>query len=155
VQRVDRLVGTAIALFALAVLWTARRFPDVPGQTLGASTLPMIVGGCLLACGLLLVWRSRSAGRYAAGDAVARDAPRERIAPAMGILAAIAVYLALADTLGYLLVAPVTLLIALLSLRVRPLPAIGWAIAATLAVHLAFYKLLKVPLPWGLLPPLY
>jgi putative tricarboxylic transport membrane protein len=29
--------------------------------------------------------------------------------------------------------------------------AIGWSLVASLAVHLAFYKLLKVPLPWGLL----
>ena len=28
-------------------------------------------------------------------------------------------------------------------------------IVAALAVHLAFYKLLKVPLPWGIVPVLY
>ena len=29
------------------------------------------------------------------------------------------------------------------------------AVAGTLLVHLAFYKLLRVPLPWGVLRPLY
>ncbi len=28
---------------------------------------------------------------------------------------------------------------------------LGVALIATLAIHTAFYKLLKVPLPWGLL----
>jgi putative tricarboxylic transport membrane protein len=30
-----------------------------------------------------------------------------------------------------------------------------WAIGGTLVVHLAFYKLLRVPLPWGPLTPFY
>lgn len=172
-QRIDRWVGAAIAVLAIAVLWTSHSFPDVPGQKLGASTLPTIVGACLLVCGALLMLRSRSAARYAQEEEAARqvaaataknpllahladvDASAEQIAPALGMLAAIGLYIAAADTLGYLLVAPVCLLIAQLSLRVKLLPAIGWAVLATLAVHLAFYKLLKVPLPWGLLPPLY
>jgi putative tricarboxylic transport membrane protein len=36
-------------------------------------------------------------------------------------------------------------------LRVPPGRAITIAVIATLLVHLAFYKLLRVPLPWGLL----
>ena len=35
------------------------------------------------------------------------------------------------------------------------LPALGWALVGTLVVHLVFYKLLRVPLPWGVLPPWY
>ena len=30
-----------------------------------------------------------------------------------------------------------------------------WALGGTLLVHLAFYKLLRVPLPWGVLRPFY
>ena len=40
-------------------------------------------------------------------------------------------------------------------LDVKLLPALAWALAGTLLVHLAFYKLLRVPLPWGLLRPFY
>ena len=32
---------------------------------------------------------------------------------------------------------------------------LGWAIGGTVVVHLAFYKLLRVPLPWGVIPPFY
>jgi len=38
---------------------------------------------------------------------------------------------------------------------VRWLPALLWALGGTVVVHLAFYKLLRVPLPWGWIPPLY
>jgi putative tricarboxylic transport membrane protein len=30
-----------------------------------------------------------------------------------------------------------------------------WAIGGTLVVHVAFYNLLRVPLPWGVLKPFY
>jgi putative tricarboxylic transport membrane protein len=42
-----------------------------------------------------------------------------------------------------------------LTLRVRVLLALIVACAATFAIHFAFYKGLRVPLPWGLLPVLY
>jgi putative tricarboxylic transport membrane protein len=152
VRSIDRWVGAALALLAAAVYWTARSFPNVPGQKLGASTLPVMVAAGLFACGLLLVVRSTRAARYRAS---AEPAAEERIGPAIGILASIALYVVASDTLGYLLVAPVSLLIAQRALRVRWPTAIGWSIVATLAVHLAFYKLLKVPLPWGIVPVLY
>jgi putative tricarboxylic transport membrane protein len=37
------------------------------------------------------------------------------------------------------------------SLRVRLAVALVVALATTLAFHWAFYKLLRVPLPWGVL----
>jgi putative tricarboxylic transport membrane protein len=153
VRTVDRAVGAAIALLAVAVFWSSRSFPNVPGQKLGASTLPGIVAAGLFVCGLLLLLRSTRTARYA--HAAARPATAERVWPAVGIVASIALYLVASDALGYLVVAPLTLLVALKSLRVGWGRAIGWSIVASLAVHLAFYKLLKVPLPWGVLPVLY
>jgi putative tricarboxylic transport membrane protein len=135
-RAVDRAVGAAIALLGVAVYLSSRSFPNVPGQKLGASTLPGIVGAA-----------------YDAGGG--EPAASERIAPAIGILASIGLYLAASDALGYLPVAPLALLVALRSLQVGWARAIGWAIVASLAVHLAFYKLLKVPLPWGVVPVLY
>lgn len=64
-------------------------------------------------------------------------------------------YIALADKFGFLLIAPLCLLAVFRVLQVRWLPALGWALAGTLLVHVAFYKLLRVPLPWGALRPWY
>ena len=48
------------------------------------------------------------------------------------------------------------LLLALfLQLRVKPWLAVVVALAAAFAIHAAFYKLLRVSLPWGVLPILY
>ena len=42
-----------------------------------------------------------------------------------------------------------------LAFRSRFMPSLLWAVVGTLVVHVVFYKLLRVPLPWGVLRPLY
>lgn len=161
-RRVDLGVGAALALLATAVLWSARSFPAVPGQKVGAGFLPMLIGAGLLVCGIVLVWRAlrRGAGTPgvagAAGPAdSAASRPAEHYGSAFVIMAVFAGYVLLADRLGFLLVAPVALVLLLRTLEVAWRPSIAWAIGGTLVVHLTFYKLLRVPLPWGVLRPFY
>ena len=153
-RTVDQRVGAALALLALAVLWSARAFPAVPGQKLGAGFLPMLVGAGLLLCGLGLVWRSWRGRGY--DDPTAQpESSRRDLFSAFTIVASVLLYIALADKFGFLLIAPLCLLAVFRVLQVRWLPALGWALAGTLLVHVAFYKLLRVPLPWGALRPWY
>ena len=79
----------------------------------------------------------------------------EHYGSAAAIIGAVVAYIALADRIGFLLVAPLCLLAVFLALRVKPVPALLWAVAGTIVVHVAFYKLLRVPLPWGVLRPFY
>lgn len=150
-RRVDRWVGVGLALLGLAVLWSARSFPNVPGQKLGAGFLPMLVGGGLTLCAIGLLRRSWRAD----ADAPAREARAEHPGSALVIIGTVIGYLLLADTLGFLLVAPVCLFAIFLALRVKATHALWWALGGTIVVHLAFYKLLRVPLPWGVLRPFY
>jgi len=62
-------------------------------------------------------------------------------------------YIEAANWLGFLPTAVVILLALFLVLRVPPRRAVLIAVVATLVIHFAFYKLLRVPLPWGLLTP--
>lgn len=149
-QGVDRGVGLGLTLLALLVLESARHFPNVPGQKVGAGFLPMLVGVGLLVCGLALIWRSRRAP----AEAATARAP-EQVWPALVVVAAIVVYVLAATTLGFLLVAPLVLLAVFKTLRVAWRPALLWALCGTVAVHLVFYKLLRVPLPWGVIRPFY
>ena len=65
------------------------------------------------------------------------------------IVGGVVAYVLLANTIGFLLVAPVLLFVWCPILGVRPLPAVVVAIVGTLLIWYAFYKLLSVPLPWG------
>lgn len=150
-RQVDRWVGLALALLAAAVLWSSRAFPVVPGQKLGAGLLPGIVGVGLLVCGVALVLRSLRRGADAAPDM--REP--ERWGVALLIVGVVLGYVLLADRLGFLLVVPVALALVFRALRVAWMPALLWALAGTAVVHVAFYKLLRVPLPWGVLRPFY
>jgi putative tricarboxylic transport membrane protein len=152
VQQVDRWVGAMLALLGTAVLWSSRAFPAVPGQKVGAGFLPGIVGAGILLCALLLVWRSTRAAVYANAE---QSPQNERYAPAAVVVAACLGYILLAERLGFLIVAPLCLIAVFLVFRARLGPSLLWAVAGTLVVHVAFYKLLRVPLPWGVLRPLY
>jgi putative tricarboxylic transport membrane protein len=154
VRNTDRWVGLGLAVLALAILWSARAFPDVPGQKLGAAFLPMLVGGGLLLCGIGLVVRSLR-GRAYAHEADDEAAPAEHFGSSVVVIGAVVVYIALSERIGFLLIAPACLLAVFLALRVRWRLALVFALGGTALVHLVFYKLLRVPLPWGVLTPLY
>ena len=153
-QRVDRWVGLALAGLGGVVLWTARDFPDVPGQKLGAAFLPMLVGAGLVVCALLLVLRSF---RARAGQGDAPPAPLSagaRLAP-LAVVGCIAAYVLLAERLGFLLVAPALLFVLFLAFGRSVVGALAWSLAGAVVVHVVFYKMLRVPLPWGVIPPFY
>ena len=67
------------------------------------------------------------------------------------MIAGLLFYIFAADTLGFYVTG-----IVLLALWTRVLGA-AWrvsipvALVATVAIHLSFYKILRIPLPWGLL----
>jgi putative tricarboxylic transport membrane protein len=155
VRRIDRWVGAGLAVLALAVLWSARAFPNVPGQKLGAAFLPMIVGVGLLLCGIALVVRSLRRGAYTESEADTKPEVEEHFGSAVVIVGAVLAYILLSERIGFLFIAPLCLLAVFLALRVRWTTAVLCAIGGTLLVHLAFYKLLRVPLPWGPLTPFY
>lgn len=154
-QRIDLRAGLFLAFLGAVVLVSARGFPDVPGQKLGAAFLPMIVGAGLCLCGLLLVWRSRRPSATLQGAAADGTPGAERIGPPLLVLLAIAFYIVAAERLGFLVVAPLVLMAMLRTMGQRGLPMLAWALGGTVLVHVAFYKLLRVPLPWGVLRPFY
>jgi len=158
-QRSDRWVGLGLTGLALAVLWSARAFPPVPGQKIGAAFLPMLIGAGLLLCGIALIVRDMRRARALDRAAAAPPAGVERKAEHFGssavIIAAVVFYIVLSEKIGFLLIAPICLVAVFLALRIRWRTALLWALAGTVLVHLGFYKLLRVPLPWGVLNPFY
>ena len=122
----------------------------MPGQKFGPAWFPGAIAIGLAACGVALaVSGARHRGPwYALPDWVQRPRPRAGVA---AVLAGLVFYILLADRLGFHLTA-----IALVAAWVRILGA-SWrvtvpvALLAPLIIHLAFYKGLRVPLPWGLL----
>jgi putative tricarboxylic transport membrane protein len=135
------------------VLWHIQGFPAMPGQRFGPAWFPGLVALGLVACGALLVLQGLRSGTR---PAIALPEWTRHARPLAGVAAVIGgllLYVLAADKLGFHFTG-----FALLAIWMRVLGA-SWRAAlpvaaiATLAIHLSFYKLLRIPLPWGILEP--
>ena len=148
----DALGGAALVVLGAVVLWHIQGFPPMPGQKFGPAWFPGLIAGGLIACGaLLVVSRLRAAASeplLALPDWTRRARP---VASVASVIAGLLAYVLLVDRLGFHITAAALLLVWSRLLGASWRLAVPISLAATVVIHLAFYKLLKVPLPWGLL----
>jgi putative tricarboxylic transport membrane protein len=155
----DAIWGALFIIGAAAVLIHVQGFPRIPGQNVGPGLFPGVVAAGIAVCGVILVVRGLRA-RAAVAGAHARWfvlppwlRSGQHLAGFAVLIGVNVFYLLAVDRLGFLITGVVYLLALMGVLRVRPGRAIPVAIVMTLLIHYAFYKLLKVPLPWGVLAP--
>ncbi len=146
----DAVTGAALVALGLVILWHIQGFPAMPGQKFGPAWFPGIVAAGLAACGVLLVARGvRSrAALFTPGEWVRRPRP---LAGFVSVIAGLALYVVLSNPLGFHVTSILLLLAWLRILGTRWPVAIPVAIVAPILIHLAFYKMLRIPLPWGVL----
>jgi putative tricarboxylic transport membrane protein len=148
----DAVFGVVLIALGAAVFAAIHGYPRIPGQNVGPALFPGLVAAGLIACGLLLVGGGlRERARSPWFVALPWLASRRHVAAFATLVASVIAYIGLADRIGFLIVAPVALFAMFRSLRVRGGPAALVAILASAAIWYAFYKLLRVPLPWGVL----
>jgi putative tricarboxylic transport membrane protein len=146
-------VGVLLLVLAGAIGWHVRGFPDMPGQKFGPALFPGMIAAGLAVCGALLAFRGMRTR-----EPLIELAPWLRyptlVANFLAICGALVFYIVAADVLGFVLTGTLLLLGLFLKLNVPLVRAIVVAIVATLVIHALFYKVLKVPLPWGILQPI-
>jgi len=148
----DAVVGAALIALAIAILVHIQAYPLIPGQKYGPALFPGVIAVGLIACGLLLARRGvrRGLPLFEPGRWLRSPALVTNFLAICGVLV---FYAAFAGMLGFLVIGAVCLLVLFLKLGVRLAPGVVIAIVATLVIHTLFYKLLRVPLPWGVLEP--
>ena len=147
----DVTAGLLAAMLGLAVVLQALTFPAMPGQPIGPSLFPIVIGLGLMAAGAgLIVGGVRAPGLpYVELEDWARR-PRAVASFAL-VVAALLFYAVAVNTLGFFLTATVFLSVLFLGFGLRRRRILPLALAVTLAIHYVFYTLLRVPLPWGVL----
>jgi putative tricarboxylic transport membrane protein len=163
----DVPIGAGLLLLALAILWHVSSFPAAPGQPYNAALVPGLAAVGLALAGL----RKKRAGRDASAAAVekgpdldaltsSQDVEVLETAPVPSRLLAIVVtagaivfYLIAANFLGFIITGAIILAVLMWAYGVTFKVLLPVSIIGALVIHLAFYKLLSVPLPWGLLQP--
>jgi len=151
----DAVFGLILLLLGALVLAVVRSYPGIPGQQVGPALFPGLIAIGLCICGLMLLvkgWRERHAAPWLRLGGWAAS-PRHVLAAAL-VIGAVLFYIFASERLGFLPIAAISLLALMLAMRVRPGRAVLIALIASLLIHAAFYKLLRVPLPWGVLTPI-
>lgn len=152
----DAIWGALFGLLAVALLVHVQSFPTIPGQKFGPALFPGVIAVGMAVCALLLIVKGfasrRRGGERAEWIAFNPwvDSPRHVIAFVL-VIGVNVFYIFAVDFLGFVITGTIYLatLFAIFGVRARWILPI--AVAVTLVIHYSFYKLLKVPLPWGLL----
>jgi putative tricarboxylic transport membrane protein len=146
----DAITGAVLLALGLVILWHIQGFPPMPGQRFGPAWFPGIIAAGLAGCGLVLMVQ----GVRGHAPWVTLDGWMRRARPLAGfasVIAGLVAYVVLADPLGFHLTGFLLLLLWMRILGTRWPTALAVAIVSPVVLHLAFYKLLRVPLPWGVL----
>jgi putative tricarboxylic transport membrane protein len=152
----DAVFGAIFLALSLLVLWSIQSYPKIPGQNIGPAAFPGAVAALLALCSVLLIAqgvRARADSPWFVRGLWTRQ-PRQLIAFAV-TLGGLALYVVASERLGFLCTGLVMLLALMRALQVRFGLALAVSIVSTFAIHFAFYKGLRVPLPWGFVPVLY
>ena len=146
----DAVTGATLLALAAVLLWHIQGFPEMPGQKFGPAWFPGLIAIGLGVCGVRLVYAgARQRGPWMTLPGWAHGG--RPLAAVASVLGGLGFYITAADTLGFHFTA-----LLLMALWTRLMGA-SWrivvpvAVLAPIAIHLAFYKLLRIPLPWGVL----
>ncbi len=150
----DAVLGLLLLILGVAVLAIVQDYPTIPGQQVGPALFPGLIAVGLCVGGFLLVvrgWRARASVPWLLMDDWIRS-PRHVLALVV-LLGSVLFYILASQWLGFLISSVLILTTLFRVLELSLARSVLIAVLATLVIHFAFYKLLRVPLPWGVLTP--
>lgn len=146
----DAIIGVALIVLGLGILWHIQGYPEMPGQKYGPAWFPGIAAAGIAICGAGLVFQGlRGRAPWITFDDWMRHA--RPVAGFLSVIAGLAFYVVASGPLGFHITSVLLLLAWLRILGARWALTIPVAILAPILIHLAFYKVLRIPLPWGVL----
>ncbi|MFZ6761932.1 MULTISPECIES: tripartite tricarboxylate transporter TctB family protein [Acetobacterales] len=156
-QLSDKVTGALLIALGGVTAYGASLQPGVPGQDVGPSVFPAVIGLGLMGCGAMIAFGVGHS--FEAPDDTIPAEPGEtvprppRFAEWRAFLAPLLLvfYVLVSETLGFLITAAICILVMTRALGGSWRLAVALALLGPVGLHLAFYELLRVPLPDGLL----
>jgi len=157
----DRFTGLFLVALGALAAYGGSRLPPVPGQQVGPNVFPLVVGIGLVLCGVMIAFgighkfeEEAEADLAAHSDQPVEAARPNKLAGLMALLppGLLLFYVLASERLGFVPTAFAMVLSVAVALGARLKLALPLAVLAPVGVHLIFSKLLRVPLPAGLLP---
>jgi putative tricarboxylic transport membrane protein len=155
----DRVTGLFLVGLGAAAAYGGWQLPPVPGQPVGPNVFPLVIGTGLALCGLAIAFGighsfEEEEELIPVEGGQPKQAPPGRFYGLRALLppALLLFYVAVADRLGFIITAGLIVFVTSTALGARLKLSLPLAVLAPIGVHLIFSKLLRVPLPAGLLP---
>jgi len=155
----DRYTGLFLVGLGSLSAYGGWLLPPVPGQPVGPNVFPLVIGTGLAICGLMIA--------FGIGHSFEEEEELIPLEPGQQIVvrsrfvegirallppALLLFYVLAVDRLGFIITAGLIVLATSTALGARLKLAIPLMLLAPVGIHLIFAKMLRVPLPAGLLP---
>ena len=147
-KRNDIIAGIIFIVLGIFIFTQTIRYPaPLEKGHPGPGLFPNILALLFIGFGLALVLKAR---KLTSAGVEITPGPR-KISNSLFVLAIVAFYIVVVNFLGFLVTSAVLLFLLMKKLRVTILKSAIASIVITLFVNLMFSKILRVPLPWGIL----
>jgi putative tricarboxylic transport membrane protein len=152
----DKLFGIVLTLCGISLFIYSRTITALQGQQVGAGLFLLIISTGFFICGLVLTRRGIKNQSQSMNVEPGFQTPEEfrnkRVLLGFILIpVCLILYIIFSNSLGFIPTAFLLLLVLFLVFKVSPWVAVLVAIVATLFIHVVFYKVMSVPLPWGIL----
>ena len=153
----DRVTGLFLVGLGAAAAYGGWQLPPVPGQPVGPNVFPLVIGTGLALCGLGIAFgigHSFEEEEELIPVEGGQPPPAGKLYGLRALLppALLLFYVVAADKLGFIITAGLIVYVTSTALGARWKLSLPLAVLAPIGIHLIFSKLLRVPLPAGLLP---
>ena len=155
----DRVTGLFLVGLGAAAAYGGWQLPPVPGQPVGPNVFPLVIGTGLALCGLAIAFGighsfEEEEELIPVEGGQPTPPPTGKLYGLRALLppALLLFYVVVADRLGFIITAALIVFATSTALGARWKLSLPLAVLAPIGIHLIFSKLLRVPLPAGLLP---
>ncbi|MEK6717553.1 MAG: tripartite tricarboxylate transporter TctB family protein [candidate division NC10 bacterium] len=147
----DAVVGAGFVAAGALIFTGTLGYPTLEAGHPGPSLFPRILGSLMAVFGGLLSLQGLRARDVTDEVAWLRLHKNPAFINALVVLAGVLAYIFLVEHLGFLIMGALVIFTLMWRLQVRPLKAAVVAIVFNALVHFLFAKVLRVPLPLGIL----
>ena len=155
----DRVTGLFLVGLGAAAAYGGWQLPPVPGQPVGPNVFPLVIGTGLALCGLAIAFGighsfEEEEELIPVEGGQPTPPPTGKLYSLRALLppALLLFYVVVADRLGFIITAALIVFATSTALGAKWKLSLPLAVLAPIGIHLIFSKLLRVPLPAGLLP---
>jgi len=147
----DTVVGAGFVAAGALIIAGTLNYPSLDGGHPGPSLFPRLLGGLMAIFGGLVGLKGLRTGDTTEEVEWLLLHKSTGFINAVFVLVGVTAYILLVEKLGFLLTGALLLFVIMWRLNVTPLKALIVAIVFNTIVHFLFYKIMRVPLPMGIL----